>query len=142
MTRWKTVAVLAAVTVLGGCSSEQTWAAKLTPTGLPQFVDAACGGPGVTAMWVQAGEKEIWRIGFVQPAEVRELTVGQKPGGAEEKVAWQRPNGAEPLRLSVQRDDGSTPVVEFTLDGLKDGKVKYDGDYLTADDFTKKRAKC
>ncbi|MEV6713175.1 hypothetical protein AB0M48_14185 [Lentzea sp. NPDC051208] len=142
MTRWKTVAVLAAVTVLGGCSPTQTWAAKLTPTGLPQFVDTACGGSRVTDMWVQAGEKEIWRIGFAQPAEVRELTVGQKPAGAEEKVAWQRPNGDAPLRLSVRQADGRTPVVEFTLDGLKDGKVGYDGEYLTADDFAKKREAC
>ncbi|MCX2954413.1 hypothetical protein [Lentzea sp. NEAU-D7] len=142
MTRWKTIAVLAAVTVLGGCSPEQTWAAKLTPTGLPQFVDTACGGQRVAAMWVRAEEKEIWRIGFAQPAEVRELTVGQKPGGAEEEVAWQRPSGDAPLRLSVQLQDGSTPVVEFTLDGLKDGKVSYDGEYLSADDFAKKRAAC
>ncbi|MGW6444726.1 hypothetical protein [Lentzea sp. NPDC055074] len=142
MTRWRLVAVLVAVTALGGCSSGETWAVKLTPTGLPQFVDAGCGGPGVTAASVRAGGEEIWRIGFAQPAEVRELAVSQKPAGAEEKVAWRQPKGDQSLQLSVQLQDGSKPAVEFTLDGLKDGKVKFGDDYLSADEFAKKREQC
>lgn len=142
MTRWKLVAALVAVTALGGCSSGGNWAVKLTPTGLPQFVDAGCGGPGITNAWVRADGGEIWRIGFAQPAGVRELAVNQKLEGAEEKVAWQQPKGDQPLRLSVQRDDGSTSDVEFTLDGLKDGKVKFEDAYLGADEFAKKREQC
>ena len=142
MTRWKLVAVLAAVTALGGCSSGQTWAVKLTPTGLPQFIDTACDGPAVTGASVQADAKDVWRIEFTQPAKRRELAVGQKPEGAQEKVAWQQPEGDRRLKLSVQLDDGSTPVVEFTLDGLGDGKVKFEDDYLGAAEFEKERPRC
>ncbi|MET9228246.1 hypothetical protein [Lentzea sp. NPDC003310] len=142
MTRWKLVAVLAAVTALGGCSSGQSWAVKLTPTGLPQFVDTACGAPAVTEAWVQADSKDVWRVGFAPPAKLRELAVGQKPEGLQEKVAWQRPNGDARLTLTVRLEDGSTPAVEFTLDGLRDGKVKFEDDYLSGAEFEQERAKC
>ncbi|WP_086662810.1 hypothetical protein [Lentzea kentuckyensis] len=144
MSRLKLVAVLAAVTALGGCSSTHTWGAKLTPTGLPRLVDTVCGAPDVAAMWIRAANDnaEIWRIEFARPVPLREVTVGQKPEGAEEKVAWQPQAGDRLLQASVRRSDGSTPVVEFTLDQLKDGKVKYEDEYLTADEFAQKRASC
>ncbi|GLY52559.1 hypothetical protein [Lentzea sp. NBRC 102530] len=141
MTRWKLVAVLTAVAALGGCSPAQSWAVKLTPTGLPQFVDTGCDAPAVADLRVEQGEKEIWRLEFAQPVRIGEVTVGQKPEGAREKVAWQPPKGDQPVRLSVRQDD-DTSTVEFTLDALKDGKVKFDGDYLTTDEFAGKREKC
>ncbi|MFD4670928.1 hypothetical protein ACFWNN_14415 [Lentzea sp. NPDC058450] len=142
MTRWKLVAVLAAVTALGGCSPAQSWAVKLTPTGLPQFVDTGCDAPPVASMAVDAGGKEIWRLEFGQPAKIGEVTVGQKPEGAQEKVAWQPPKGDQKLKLDVRRSGGDAKTVEFTLDGLKDGKVGFDGDYLTAEEFAKERGTC
>lgn len=151
MTRLKLAAVLVTVTALGGCSPATSWAAKLTPTGFPQFVDTICDEPKVASMWIQAAngddtwdekDPEIWRIGFAREVALREVTVGQKPEGAEEKIAWQPPKGDQLLRMSVRRDDGSTPFVEFTLDQLKDGKAKYEDEYLSADEFAKKRASC
>ncbi|MGI5502944.1 hypothetical protein [Lentzea sp. CA-135723] len=141
MTRWKLVAVLAAVTALGGCSSAQSWAVKLTPTGLPQFVDAGCDQSAVADMRVEAAGKEIWRLEFAQPVRIREVTVGQKPEGAQEKVAWQPPKGDQTLVLSVRRNE-ETSTAEFTLDGLKGGKVGFDGDYLSADEFAEQRQAC
>lgn len=151
MTRLKLVAVLAAVTALGGCSPMPTWAAKLTPTGLPQFVDNACDSPKVEWMQIQAtdgdavlDEKDpvIWKIEFAQPVRLREITVAQKPEGAVEKVAWQPPKGDQNLAMSVQRENAGTSNVDFTLDGLKDGKVQYEFEYLSADEFAKKRVSC
>lgn len=152
MTRLKLVAVLAAVTAIGGCSAPPTWAAKLTPTGLPQFVDNACDSPKVERMQIQAadldgtvegGDPEIWKIEFAPPAELREITVGQKPEGAEEKVGWQPPRkGDHPLRMTVQRENAEVLTVQFTLDELKAGKVRYGTEYLTADEFAKKRVSC
>jgi hypothetical protein len=151
MSRLKLVAVLAAVTALGGCSSSTTWAVKLTPTGLPQFVDNACDAPNVQWMQIQAvsgdntlDEKDpvIWKIEFTQPARLREITVGQKPEGAVEKVAWQPPKGDQNLAMIVQRGNAASPDVRFTLDALKDGKVRYEAEYLTADEFAKKRVSC
>ncbi|WP_394613870.1 hypothetical protein JNUCC0626_28755 [Lentzea sp. JNUCC 0626] len=141
MTRWKLVAVLAAVTALGGCSAGQSWAVKLTPTGLPQFVDTGCDAPPVSDVRVEQDGKEIWRLEFAQPVKIGEVTVSQKPEGAQEKVAWQPPQGDQPVRLSVRQND-DTSTVEFTLDGLKDGKVKFGGDYLTAEEFAGRREKC
>jgi hypothetical protein len=146
MTRLKLVAVLAAVTALGGCTLSPTWAVKLTPTGLPQFVDNACDSPKVEWMQIQAaGDGKgpvIWKIEFARPAQLREITVGQKPEGAEEKVAWQPQKGDQPLVMSVQRENADAPTVQFTLDELKDGKVRYEAEYVTADEFAKKRVSC
>src|SRR5688500_11333265 len=54
MSRLKLVAALAVVTALGGCSPLPSWAAKLTPTGLPQFVDTDCETLGVEWMQLQS----------------------------------------------------------------------------------------
>jgi hypothetical protein len=151
MSRLQLVAVLATVTALGGCSPTSTWAVKLTPTGLPQLIDNACDSPKVERMEIQAidgdgvlDEKDpvIWRIEFSRPTQLREITVGQKPAGAEEKIAWQPPKGDQNLAMSVQRENAGTSDIQFSLDGLKDGKVHYEYEYLTADEFAKKRASC
>ena len=142
MTRLKLVAVLAAVTALGGCSPSSTWAVKLTPTGFPRFVDNACDSPKVQWMQIQGGDRVVWKIEFARPAQLREITVGQKPEGAEEKVAWQPPKGDQQLVMSVQRENADTATVQFTLDELKDGKVRYDTEYVTADEFAKKQVSC
>ncbi|MDX8037241.1 hypothetical protein SK803_44210 [Lentzea sp. BCCO 10_0856] len=151
MTRLKLVAVLTAVTALGGCSPMPTWAAKLTPTGLPQFVDNACDSPKVEWMQIQGTDGDVvldekdpvlWRVEFAPPARLREITVAQKPEGAVEKVAWQPPKGDQHLAMSVKRENADASHIEFTLDGLKDGKAKYEDEYLTADEFAKKRVSC
>lgn len=149
MTRLRLVAVFAAVAVLGGCSPTPTWAVKLTPTGLPQFVDNACDAPNVERMLIQAvdgvledTDRVIWEIAFARPARLREVTVGQKPEGAQEKVAWQAPRGDQPLAMTVQRENAGSLDIQFTLDGVKDGKVHYEGESLTAEEFAKKRASC
>ncbi len=84
----------------------------------------------------------IWRIAFPRPTQLREITVGQKPAGAEAEIAWQPPKGDQNLAMSVQRENAGTSDVQFTLDGLKDGKVHYQFEYLTADEFAKKRVSC
>lgn len=151
MSRLKLVAVLAVVTALGGCSPSPTWAAKLTPTGLPQFVDTDCETLGVEWMQVQATDDNgvvddedpvIWKIEFASPTQLKEITVGQKPAGAQEKVAWQPPKGDQDLVMAVQRKNGVPTRVEFTLDALKDGKVRYQDEYISADEFAKKRVDC
>lgn len=144
MTRLKLVAVLAAITALGGCSPTPTWAVNLTPTGLPRFVDNACDSPKVQWMQIQddGANRVVWKIEFARPVQLREITVGQKPEGATEKVAWQPQKGDQRLVMSVQRENADALTVQFTLDELKDGKVRYDTEYVTADEFAKKRVSC
>jgi len=151
MSRLKLVAVLATVTALGGCSPKSTWAAKLTPTGFPQLIDNACDSPKVESVQILAfdgddvlDEKDpvIWRIEFPRPTQLREITVGQKPAGAEEKIAWQPPKGDQNLAMSVRRENADTSDIQFTLDGLKDGNVYYEFEYRSADEFARKRVSC
>jgi hypothetical protein len=151
MSRLQLVAVLATVTALGGCSPTSTWAVKLTPTGLPQLIDNACDSPKVESVQIRVldgdevlDEKDpvIWRIAFPRPTQLREITVGQKPAGAENEIAWQPPKGDQRLVMSVQRENADTSDIQFTLDELKDGNVYYEFKYLTADEFAKKRASC
>lgn len=151
MTRSKLVAVLAAVAALGACSPHSTWAARLAPSGLPQFVDIACDAPDVERVVVQAPDDDaildekdpvIWEITFARPTRLREITVGQVPEGAEEKVAWQPPKGDQDLGMSAFWKGGGAPHIEFTLDKLRDGKVQYQFEYLSADEFAKKQETC
>lgn len=151
MTRLKLVAVFAAVMALGGCSPVMSWAAKLTPTGFPQFVDTLCDPPDMLSVQIHVPrgsdlrddtDPVIWKVEFAQPTQLREITVGQKPAGGEEKIAWQPPKGDQLLVMMAVQEGGGAPIVEFTLDQLKDGKVRYDDEYLTADEFAKKREQC
>src|SRR5687768_11359502 len=128
MSRLQLVTVLVTVTALGGCSPTSTWAAKLTPTGFPQLIDNACDSPKVEWVQIQAtdgdavlDEKDpvIWRIEFSRPTQLREITVGQKPAGAGEKIAWQPPKGDQNLAMSVQRENAGASGIQFTLDELK-----------------------
>ncbi|GGU61278.1 hypothetical protein [Lentzea flava] len=145
------VAVLAACLLLAGCSPATTRAVRLGDSGLPEIIDTSCESRMLTLVEIRAMNADdvlderdtvIWRIEFAQPRQHYKITVGQVPEGAEEKVAWQPPAGDQLLDVGLQNGDLHEPGDSFTLDQLKDGKVKYRYELLTAEEFAKKDRSC
>jgi hypothetical protein len=128
-----------------------TLAVRLAEDGVPHVLDNTCETRGTTTVEIKAlnddqmlDERDpvVWQVVFAQPATVREITVGQLPDAAEEKVAWQPQPGGQLLAVIFHFDSGITNHTEFTLDQLKNGVVRYEYEYLTAEEFRKKQVSC
>jgi hypothetical protein len=145
------VAVLAACLLLSGCSPAPTRAIRLGDSGLPEIIDTSCESRMLTLVEIRAlngddtiDERDtvVWRIEFAQPGQHYKIVVGQVPEGAEEKVAWQPPAGDQLLDVGLQNGDLFEPGGDFTLNELKDGKIKLWNELYTAEEFSKKLRSC
>ncbi|MEV6241504.1 hypothetical protein [Lentzea sp. NPDC051838] len=145
------VAVLAACLLLAGCSPATTRAIKLNGAGQPEIIDTSCESRTLTRVEIRAVNDDdvlderdplVWQIDFAQPRQHYTITVGRVPEGGEEKVAWQPPAGGQEHDVLFYNGDLWEPGDSFTLDELKDGKVRFQYRYLTAGEFAKERVSC
>jgi hypothetical protein len=94
--------------------------------------------PDPKRQWIEDTDPVVWQVKFDTPVKLDSASVGETLAGATEVVPLSGPleEGTQ-YEAFVALSDGTEPHTGFELTQMADGKIKYEGEYVSESEFAK-----